>query len=59
MEGRRRAVHCCIEAAGVLTVAQSSKTVHRPVENDDKPGSRGLPRGFWEVGETSASVPIA
>jgi hypothetical protein len=51
--------HSCIEAAGVLAVAQSSKTGSTgPVENDDKPGIRGLPRGFWEVGETSASGPI-
>jgi hypothetical protein len=39
--------HCCIKEKGVLAMAQSSKAGSPgPVEKYDKPGVRGLLRGF-------------
>ena len=39
--------HCCIKAKGVLAMAQSSKAGSTgPVENHNKPGIRGLLRGY-------------
>jgi hypothetical protein len=39
--------HCCIKEKGVLAMAQSSKAGSPgPVEKYDKPGIRGLLRGF-------------